>query len=662
MIEFRDLEAQIEELKRHPLIRLVNGMAAWRCDGCQTYNFAGEARCLKCDQPYKEPDVSVTQAAKRTKTKASRKPSRPLGWEPAEWSACNTLAKGLDAVAFPVSMEDLREFGPEGRAEVSEWLDILSKGPSHHARLPECLRGKFPLGWKRPGAGPPAEPDAVDIAALNPALKTKMDQAKSETAAGPRQELLTGDLVPSPTNPRKTFTKEAIETLAQSIKNVGILQSLLVRPHADRPGKYEIIAGERRYRAAKAAGLKMVPVEIRDITDEEVLEAQLIENLEREQLNPIEEAIAFQQLVETSIYSERTLATRLKLSQGHISNRIRLLKLPEAWQKKVISGEISVTDGRDIARWADRPAVLKFIEKEMKHGGYREWYLRRAVEEASRPINGEYYDSKTYRRIPVALTKKEKEREDLDIEEVKNLGKRAFNVMLWEELQAAGLKRREERQTKGANGKASNGKPTLSPTEAKRNREQKAQQWKKRLYRYKVQWLQRQIGERLDSLDYADAKNEALLWRAALVLMGSSDTSISVIGQEIQRGGGRDTGSIRWRAAQSLPDDEVMAVVHRTLKRTVLEQDVESYRTPLRAEDIEGLAEDLGIDIKRDWQLDEEFLKLHTKDQLQELASEWYLPLPGALGGKRGDIIKSLLTEARSAKCPKELASIKPQF
>jgi ParB family chromosome partitioning protein len=633
---------------------LGNGRAAWQCPQCETHNDASVASCLVCHFS-KEATMTITAAAKTTRPKRTTKKER-AGHSAEEWEEIKKLGNRLLDAGVPVAVSRIVEWTPKETNDVTAWLDILEKGPGHHARLPEILVGHLPIGWKRPGAGLPTDKDILDLKALNPAAQPKADD--------PRRQLPITALVPSPTNPRRTFTKEALDQLAESIKNVGILQPILVRPHAKKAGHFEIVAGERRYRAAKQAGLALVPVDVRDLDDKQVLEIQLVENLERQDLNAIEEAIAFQQLVETAGYSERKLAERLKLSQGHISNRIRLLKLPEAWQKRVISGEITPTDGRELARWAERPLVLKAIEKEGRHA-FRDmgWAIERAVKECSRPLSGSFNEPGNWRWVEVALSNKDKEREDLDLEEIKGLGKRAFNIKLWNELQAAGEKKRAERKAK-ANGQE-NGKAegAISPTEAKRKTEQKDRQWKTRLYRYKVGWLQRQIVERLGDLDFADHKSEALLLRCGLLLASRDRVPHAPLIEAIAAAGGTARGDLHgksaWAALQSIPDDQTMTVLRNLVQAVVQCDNLESYNSPIKAAHIEGLAANLGIDIKTDWRLEEEFLLLHTKDSLEAIALEWHARIKGT---KRSEIITELLAWGKNASCPKELAALKPQF
>lgn len=160
------------------------------------------------------------------------------------------------------------------------------------------------------------------------------------------------DIVPSKYQPRKVFTEDSIKELALSIKNYGILNPLLVRKISSG---YEIIAGERRYRAAKMLGLKEVPVIIKDLPDNEVRELALIENIQRNDLNPIEEAEAFKEILSTNNITQEELSTKIGKTQSSISNKMRLLNLSNEVKDAILNGKISERHGR---------TLLKLTEEE----------------------------------------------------------------------------------------------------------------------------------------------------------------------------------------------------------------------------------------------------------------------------------------------------------
>jgi ParB family chromosome partitioning protein len=152
-------------------------------------------------------------------------------------------------------------------------------------------------------------------------------------------------IVPGPMQPRTHFDDGALEGLADSIRSQGIIQPLLVRRVGDR---YELIAGERRWRAARLAGLSKVPVVVKDVPDKDLLEIALIENIQRENLNPIEEAQAYQRLIDSVGLTQEALAARVGRDRSYITNYLRLLKLPEDLQKLVVEGRLSTGHARTI--------------------------------------------------------------------------------------------------------------------------------------------------------------------------------------------------------------------------------------------------------------------------------------------------------------------------
>lgn len=172
------------------------------------------------------------------------------------------------------------------------------------------------------------------------ASNTSTPSFTAEKAEGKEIEktLRVSELEPNSNQPRKIFEEDALQELADSIKEFGIIQPIVVTP---KNKKYEIIAGERRWRAARLAGLKEVPVIIRDYTEQQIVEISLIENIQRENLNPIEEALAYQRLVDEFSLKQDDVAERVSKSRATITNSLRLLKLCKNVQQMVIDDKIS---------------------------------------------------------------------------------------------------------------------------------------------------------------------------------------------------------------------------------------------------------------------------------------------------------------------------------
>lgn len=171
-------------------------------------------------------------------------------------------------------------------------------------------------------------------------------------------------LEPSPYQPRRPVDPDSLQELAASIRARGILQPLLARPHPDVPGRYQIIAGERRWRAAQAAGLHDLPVLVRPLADAEAMAAALVENLQRQDLNPIEEAEGYRRLIDEFALSQEALAEAVGKSRSHIANTVRLLNLPARVQAEVRAGGLTAGHARALLAHADpETAALQVIAR-----------------------------------------------------------------------------------------------------------------------------------------------------------------------------------------------------------------------------------------------------------------------------------------------------------
>jgi ParB family chromosome partitioning protein len=190
-------------------------------------------------------------------------------------------------------------------------------------------------------------------------------------AGGPElRELPIEQIEPNPEQPRKHFDRGPLDALAGSIASAGLLQPLIVRPLDD--GRYELVAGERRWRAAQLAGLERVPAVIRSSPEDERLQSALIENMVREDLNPVEEARAVAALVDDLGISKEELARRVGRSRAAISNLVRLLDLPDDVQSLLERGELSEGHGRAVLQLADQGARRKLAKRAAAEG----WSVR----------------------------------------------------------------------------------------------------------------------------------------------------------------------------------------------------------------------------------------------------------------------------------------------
>ena len=209
----------------------------------------------------------------------------------------------------------------------------------------------------------------ISAEAVKPIMKEETGQAETLvkiTKVEPNRE-----------QPRKTFDEDTLQELADSIKQFGLLQPILVQ---DRKDYFEIIAGERRWRAAKLAGLKEVPVIVKNYTEQEIMEISLIENIQREDLNPIEEAIAYKRLLEDFHLKQDELAERVSKSRTTITNSMRLLRLCEYVQQMIIDGKLTTGHARALISIED--------EEQQKQLAERIFDEKLSVREAEKIVKG----------------------------------------------------------------------------------------------------------------------------------------------------------------------------------------------------------------------------------------------------------------------------------
>ncbi|MDX6202283.1 MAG: ParB family transcriptional regulator, chromosome partitioning protein [Frankiales bacterium] len=196
-------------------------------------------------------------------------------------------------------------------------------------------------------------------------------QAAADTGplpvAGARYaELDVASIAPNPQQPRTVFDEEALDELARSVREVGVLQPVVVREI--NPGQYQLIMGERRWRASQAAGVATVPAIIRDTADTDLLRDALLENLHRQQLNPLEEGAAYQQLLEEFDGTQEELASRLGKSRSHVSNTMRLLNLPPTVQRRLAAGVLSAGHARALLSLEDADAQERLATRIVAEG------------------------------------------------------------------------------------------------------------------------------------------------------------------------------------------------------------------------------------------------------------------------------------------------------
>ncbi|MGY3714892.1 ParB/RepB/Spo0J family partition protein [Sutcliffiella cohnii] len=220
------------------------------------------------------------------------------------------------------------------------------------------------------------------INALFPSIESSEDEVV--------QEISLKEVRPNPYQPRKVFDREAIEELRDSIIEHGILQPIIVRKSIKG---YEIVAGERRFRAAKEAKLDKVPVIVREFTEQQMMELALLENLQREDLTPIEEASAYQILMNKLNLTQEQLASRLGKSRPHIANHVRLLALPKYVQELMSDGKLSMGHGRALLAVKKKEKIKPIVDKTLgDHLNVRQ--LEQLVQQVNENVSRETIEKK----------------------------------------------------------------------------------------------------------------------------------------------------------------------------------------------------------------------------------------------------------------------------
>jgi ParB family chromosome partitioning protein len=216
-----------------------------------------------------------------------------------------------------------------------------------------AARGTVDIVYGQPPVFPPADSDSRDA-------------GLRQVAGAYFEEVAVGAITPNPRQPRRNFDEEALEELSASITEVGLLQPVVVRKLGQ--GSYELVMGERRWRASQQAGLEYIPAIVRETPDTDMLRDALLENLHRQQLNPLEEAAAYQQLLDDFGATHEQLAQKVGRSRPHISNTLRLLDLPPTVQKRLAAGTISAGHARALLSMKDHQAQERLADRIVAEG------------------------------------------------------------------------------------------------------------------------------------------------------------------------------------------------------------------------------------------------------------------------------------------------------
>ena len=240
-------------------------------------------------------------------------------------------------------------------------------------------------------------------------------------------------IIANPDQPRQDFNKEDLEDLAKSIASRGIIQPIIVRISKENNELYQIVAGERRWRAAQRAQLHEVPVVVRDFTDEELLEVAIIENVQRSNLNPVEEALGYQALIDNFNYTQEQVASGLGKSRSYIANLLRLLNLPEKVQKYVRKGVLSAGHARTLVGNKQALALANIMIEENMSVREAEIYVKQRLNRKNINKHSNKKDSDT-RALEADLSANTKMKVTIDHEGISGSGKITISYKNLDEL------------------------------------------------------------------------------------------------------------------------------------------------------------------------------------------------------------------------------------
>lgn len=237
---------------------------------------------------------------------------------------------------------------------------------------------------------------------LEPEVKSEVEVIENVSMASEEVvKIPIEKIIPNRYQPRTVFDDERIEELARTIHTHGVIQPIVIRPIIDQPGNYEIIAGERRYRAMKSLQWTDVPAIVRDLNDRETASIALIENLQREELTAIEEALAYQQLLEMHSLTQEALAQRLGKGQSTVANKLRLLKLPQFVQDAILNREISERHARALIAIKDEQLQLQLIAATKEF----DWNVRQLEDQIQKLLHPEDPEVKKQKPKRKAISK-----------------------------------------------------------------------------------------------------------------------------------------------------------------------------------------------------------------------------------------------------------------
>lgn len=524
-----------------------------------------------------------------------------------------------------------------------------------------------------------------------PARETNTPEPETEIDAGGTLAMVSLKLIdPSPYQPRTEFDSTELADLAASIQTHGLTQPPLTRMVGTR---YELVAGERRFRAAKIAGLKEIPVLVRELSDAQAAELCLIENLQRKDLSAIDEARGYRDYLARTGATQQQLAERVGATQGHISNRIRLLELPEKIQARVISGKMTAAAARAIVPYCEHKPIAEAIVKRIGKPK-RRWdkpprteedvadFLEDVLQDFPDADRSEYlYECGGQVQLP-KLT--EAQRAELQIVTVPQpgggkhtwelvLNEKAFDK-LWKQT-VADRKLRHQKKGDKKEQKAAKEAKTLTPAQVKARRAKADKQLADKIGRWKTDWLRRLCARAVVVSEPAQIR--LLLFLARHDGHGESYTRQRQIFSDrcdvIDTVATKKAKDILGRLC-AMGEPELGDAIAQVCEAMFygLEDGPQEFVPPA---DVETLAKFLKIDLADLWtkqcsnqpqvQYEKDFavlasyLDLHTRDQLVAQAKEWKIDLAENL--PKSGMIGHLTAPGKRLKCPKALLKAKCQ-
>ncbi|MBT2586974.1 ParB/RepB/Spo0J family partition protein [Arthrobacter sp. ISL-95] len=304
-------------------------------------------------------------------------PSRPvdLFFPEARKTASTTVETLLDessaADSKPAAEESPAASAADGAAVAkSSTKAAATKSSTAKSAAPSNTVSKTPASRSAANKkATEAEESTASVAPAAPARPSAPEVELVEVPGARFAEIPVGDIHPNRKQPRSVFDEDDMAELVHSVREIGVLQPIVVRTSTEKGGEpYELVMGERRWRAVQAAGLDTIPAIVRDTTDDDLLRDALLENLHRSQLNPLEEAAAYQQLLEDFGTTHEQLADRIGRSRPQVSNTLRLLKLPPLVQRRVAAGVLSAGHARALLALPDAAAMERMAQKIVAEG------------------------------------------------------------------------------------------------------------------------------------------------------------------------------------------------------------------------------------------------------------------------------------------------------